>query len=186
MVAQQLKLTREEAGLRFTFQEVNGGVYGRAERVGTGKQIGYYRFRSVEARERWAAQLVEQEQARAAERARRSEAGKAAREAFVNPHRVGDLFHTSWGYDQTNVEWFECVAVTAKSVTLREVAGERQYTASMSGTTRPKAGQFVGEPFRVVIQIRVDRDGRGYHYLPARHGSYYPDDGKAVGFSEYA
>ena len=35
--------------------------------------------------------------------------------------KVGDYFYSSWGYDQTNIDFFEVVAVTAKSVRVRKV-----------------------------------------------------------------
>lgn len=34
---------------------------------------------------------------------------------------VGTIWRTSWGYDQTNVEFFECVRETAKSMVLRRI-----------------------------------------------------------------
>lgn len=39
------------------------------------------------------------------------------------PVKVGDIFYTSWGYDQTNVDWFQVVDVSAtgKTVTLVEI-----------------------------------------------------------------
>ena len=35
--------------------------------------------------------------------------------------RVGDIFEASWGYDQTNVDHYQVVGVTGKSVRIREV-----------------------------------------------------------------
>ena len=34
---------------------------------------------------------------------------------------VGDIYSSSWGYDQTNVDFYEVVAVTPGSVKIREV-----------------------------------------------------------------
>jgi hypothetical protein len=61
--------------------------------------------------------------------------------------KVGDFFYSSWGYDQTNVDFYEVVAVTpsGKSVKVREVS---QHTASDNGpSTRvvPIAGAFRDE-----------------------------------------
>jgi hypothetical protein len=35
--------------------------------------------------------------------------------------KVGQIFEMSWGYDQTNVNYFQVVSVTAKGVYVREV-----------------------------------------------------------------
>lgn len=54
------------------------------------------------------------------------------------PSRVGDLYYTSWGYDQTNVEHFEVVADTGKSLVLRRIASEYR-----DGRTFPVAGAYM-------------------------------------------
>lgn len=36
----------------------------------------------------------------------------------------GDIYRTSWGYDQTNVEFFQVVRRTPGTVTLRRIAAE--------------------------------------------------------------
>ena len=37
---------------------------------------------------------------------------------------VGSIWHTSWGYDQTNVEFFQVVRETAGSIVLRRIGSE--------------------------------------------------------------
>lgn len=52
---------------------------------------------------------------------------------------VGDIFSSSWGYDQTNVDFFEVVRKTAKMIELREIGGRITETnpGGMSGQARP-------------------------------------------------
>ena len=46
----------------------------------------------------------------------------AADEPNINGVKVGDLFYTSWGYDQTNVNFFQVIALCGtQSVRVREV-----------------------------------------------------------------
>lgn len=35
--------------------------------------------------------------------------------------KVGDIFASSWGYDQTNVDFYQVVKTTAKTLTLRQI-----------------------------------------------------------------
>lgn len=42
--------------------------------------------------------------------------------ATENPYSVGSVWYTSWGYDQTNVEFYQVVRETKASVWLREIA----------------------------------------------------------------
>lgn len=55
----------------------------------------------------------------------------AEQQEIIEPERahdvkVGDVFYTSWGYDQTNVNFFQVIALKGKcSAIVREVALER-------------------------------------------------------------
>lgn len=46
----------------------------------------------------------------------------AAAKAFVNPYRAGDILSTSWGYDQTNVDFYTVVRVSGRKLTLASIA----------------------------------------------------------------
>jgi hypothetical protein len=177
----------EETFLGFTItREVaaNGSIYGKATRVKTGKEGWHFRFRSVEQREAKIAEFKSDEKAKVKARADKVAANRTARQGFVNPYKPADVFCYSWGYDQTNVEWFQCVGVGPRSVILRPIDGTlttREGYSDMSGWTEPKPGEFTGQPFRVNIQIRD-----GSHWLPAAHGNYNAWDGKQKYVSWYA
>lgn len=49
----------------------------------------------------------------------------ATRVVEARAPRVGDVLVSSWGYDQTNVDWYRVVRVTAKSVVIQECHGVR-------------------------------------------------------------
>jgi len=91
----------------------------------------------------------------AIERFKQSRAGYHAakllrRQAAKKPHtlKVGDILNTSWGYEQTNVEFYEVVAVSGVMVTLRQIAASTTETGFMYGTMFPYPGTFIGEPIR--------------------------------------
>lgn len=122
-----------------------------------------YLFRTVDAREAWiAAEKVKADahEVRLAER-------KAARAAVVNPYQVGDILNGSWGYDQTNREFWQVVAVTAKTVVLRELAqasvpGTQGF---MSESVEPRPNRFLDKPPR---RARIQPGGGvvvGFAYL---------------------
>jgi len=58
---------------------------------------------------------------------------------------VGAILSTSWGYDQTNTEFYEVVGASksGKTVTIRELAKQTVENGFMSGYTRPVLGQYV-------------------------------------------
>ena len=51
----------------------------------------------------------------------------------VQAVKVGDIFYTSWGYDQTNVEFFKVVRCTDKSVWVQETGQKCQYSEHGNG-----------------------------------------------------
>ena len=58
-------------------------------------------------------------------------------EAESNPYAVGSIWHTSWGYDQTNVEFFQVVRESKASVWLAPMGAEirngRKYPTVTTG-----------------------------------------------------
>jgi len=63
------------------------------------------------------------------------------------PHtlKTGDVVYNSWGWEQTNIDWYQVVKTTAHFVWLRRIAADVRETSFMSGPSVPKPGQFVSE-----------------------------------------
>ena len=97
-----------------TASDGNVKFYAKATRGKAKSHYAYYRFRTAEQRALWIAEEQRKEDARDAAKQARKDAQRAARANFTNPYKVGQLFSYSWGYDQTNVEFFECVAVSER------------------------------------------------------------------------
>ena len=58
---------------------------------------------------------------------------------------TGTILRASWGYDQTNIDYFEVVSTSAQRVQVRPIA-QRTVTAdtSMSEWVEPLPGEFTG------------------------------------------
>jgi hypothetical protein len=39
-------------------------------------------------------------------------------------YKIGDIVYNSWGYEQTNVEFYQVVKITPKTITVKEIAQE--------------------------------------------------------------
>lgn len=92
---------------------------------------------------------------------KRSEAVEAEK-ALDNPLKVGDLLECSWGYEQTNVDFYQVVKTSRRSVMLRKISS-RSVDGSqgfMSCKVTPCKDQFVGEPMTKRVSVRKDRDGK--------------------------
>lgn len=92
------------------------------------------------------------------------------REARNAPHnlKVRDVLVSSWGHEQTNVDFYEVVRLVGKSsVELREIRADKKSDGpqTMTGTSLPLVGQYQGEAFR------KKADGRGYVKLSSFNGA---------------
>jgi hypothetical protein len=93
--------------------------------------------------------------------------------------KVGDFFYRSWGYDQTNVNYYEVVGISAsgKSVKLREVCVGR--VGSYEGPhdrVVPVKGQFYDHCRWCDNLIERGRDGRYVHrYHDGQRECFWPE-----------
>lgn len=61
---------------------------------------------------------------------------------------LGTILSYSWGYEQTNVDFYQVVKVTKKTVMIREIGSELKLDGYMSGYRTPMFDNFTGEPIR--------------------------------------
>lgn len=106
--------------------------------------------------------------------------------------KTGDVLSYSWGYDQTNVEFFEVVRATPKSAWLRPIAGSMPEgeTGFMSGHSVP------AQPVRPASHCSVTLKGPkkicqssfngGREFVSMPHGIAQVWDGKPCYTSWYA
>ena len=103
----------------------------------------YHRFRSAEQRAKFVEEFMEKQAViGAAKAAHKAEAKK--------PHgwQVGQILVASWGYEQTNIDFYQIVELVGASfVVVREIAG-KIVRSSDAGSDYVVAvpGQFVGKP----------------------------------------
>jgi len=51
--------------------------------------------------------------------------------------QVGDILYTSWGYDQTNTEYFKVIAISKRYMKMVELEADYKETGFMSGISKP-------------------------------------------------
>lgn len=68
-------------------------------------------------------------------------------DAIAADPQPGDIYRTSWGYDQTNVEFFEVVRRTPATVTVRRIAGRMGVEAHGENprSVYPAPGQYIDD-----------------------------------------
>lgn len=92
------------------------------------KPVFYYSFETLEKAKHYAEKWVLKEKEKENLILKNKEEIKAkkaeAKRNLINPYKVGDILYSSWGYDQTNVDFYQIVEVMAKSIELRKIKGE--------------------------------------------------------------
>jgi hypothetical protein len=73
---------------------------------------------------------------------------RTERKEFEHTFKPGDLLYSSWGYDQTNIDYYQVVSTTAKSVAVRKIESihTRPGSGNMDGYCKPAPGMFISAP----------------------------------------
>jgi hypothetical protein len=73
----------------------------------------------------------------------------------TKPHNVqlGDIFRSSWGYDQTNIDFYECTKVMGSMIEIREIAQMREEKGFMTGDCVPSPGHYIGKPMKKRVSM---------------------------------
>lgn len=183
-----------ENGYRFEREEARGKFLVRVIRQlrgGREKQEKYYSFRDLDARESYIAGVLVNAAKAEAYKAERVEAKKKARAEFKNPYKVGDVLYESWGYEQTNVNFYQIIKVTGRTVTFQEIGCEsigNEGGSSMSDNVHARKGAFLKNsvPETRAVQFYLGADGKAVHYVKFGRHSLSLDSGRSHYVSWYA
>jgi hypothetical protein len=97
--------------------------------------------------------------------------------------KPGDIFYASWGYDQTNIDFYQIVEVSNKTVKYVSIGEDRTYTGHMQGTVVPNT-KYIGTDIKSA-RIRVNNDG-SVSFKIASYAWAYPHNGQPKSFTEWA
>lgn len=110
----------------------------------------FYTFTSLEQRDRYVDDFfagVERVQQSKRER-------QLAKQSFLHGLAVGDILYATWGYDQTNVDFYQVIRTTDKTATIRMIAQETTSTGWCQGTALPCKDSFVDDEPEMVKRVR--------------------------------
>jgi hypothetical protein len=69
-------------------------------------------------------------------------------EIFMNM-KTGDILVCKWGYEQTNVDFYQIIKTTAAMVTIRKIEANETYeNSTMTGHALPVKDSFTETPIR--------------------------------------
>jgi hypothetical protein len=188
--ATQLETLRKQGWRVVTFKECSlvvafntlsdGRISAKGWRGNADKPAWYYGFRDVGRAEQYVTEFARQVKASEDTRAgwKKDRQEKRAALKAADHWAVGDVIYNSWGYDQTNIDWYQVVEVKPKSIVIRAIADNCSDVGGPSGgRTAPRRNEFTGKP----LLKPCDESGR----ISMSHGCATKWDGRAKGCSSY-
>lgn len=143
------------------------------------KPVHHYSYRSPAEREASVRRFFESARRIAADKA---QAAAERRERLAKGHglELGHVLSASWGYEQTNVDFYVVTKLIGRRmIEVRKCAGIRHDTGDMTGTVTPNSEKLIGEPLRRQISahgcIAITEYARASVW-----------DGRPMRFSSYA
>lgn len=97
---------------------------------------------------------------------------------------VGDILASTWGYEQTNVDFYQVIKVTKASVVLIRMGSKKVRTEMFQGVATPNYETF-GEQFTRRFKPYTNwKEEATYGVSINSYESAKPWDGKPVNFSD--
>lgn len=133
-------------------------------------------FRTIEKMINYMVRVANNVDSRIKEKKQRAEKAKEAAAAM----KVGDVLNTSWGYEQTNVEFYQVIEKKGMTVTLQELAQiQVSDNGNYSGQVIPDFNKKIREPFKKrvssggYIKINSSAYASQWDGRPSYTSSYY-------------
>lgn len=171
----------ELQGNRFNYQVLAKKATPKAK-YSSYKVLFNYGYPSIEGAEKkvetYIAQLQEREERIAKEKEEIRVANSKVKASDF--YEVGDIIVNSWGYEQTNVEYYQVVKMTAKTIEVHEIRAEivegSMMSHGMACDVMPVRDSFTdNERRRYKLRVKAD----GYLSSPKSFYYFYKWEGRA-------
>lgn len=145
------------------------------------KTLKNYYFKSEERRTEWINEVVaEYQRSENAKVERREKIAELVKTVKV---AIGDMFVYSWGWEQTNIQFYQVTNIKGQTLELREVKQNIRQTGWLTGYCTPIKDDFKNEkPWNKRIKCLSD----GKPYVSTEYGWCSLWDGNEESWTAYA
>lgn len=160
----------------WTWDQPDGRLRAVAFQGKADKPLFNYYFRSEAERQKTIDYAVDTRKKSLAEKLKSQQEKKE----FVHNLKPGDILYSSWGYDQTNISWYQVTAAKpeGKAVVIREISANVVRSVPGTDYMMPAKGHFIGEALKKIPQLGY----KGEAYIKVTSfSSAHPWDGKPKG-----
>lgn len=113
---------------------------------------------------------------------------KTAKKEFTTSLKPGDILVSTWGYDQTNADFYQIIEIRGKKdIIIRQICATVEETGFMCGYAMPRPGVWAHDS--LLLRKRTGpayTDGKEERVSITPYSSAYLWDGKKVSCSWYA
>jgi hypothetical protein len=172
----------ESLGIVYTYTSLNKGAPAAiAYRGRSVKSAWHFRFTSETHRETRIREFFDGISSR-----KNIIASRKAQATAPHSYKAGDIVVNSWGYEQTNIDFYKVKKVTANFVNLVRLKKQttQSNSAAMQGTTIPLPDEEITEGYEARHNGRHRADAAGW--VTFEHGAGYKWAGKPESCSWYA
>lgn len=154
------------------------------------KPLFNYRFRSVERMLEFCNEWIERVERNINSQNEIKAKKKEAQREMKHNYEEGMIIYNSWGYDQTNIDFYQVIERKEKSIKIARIASSYVEGSEgfMSAYVKPVKDAFIGEPIVKKVIVSVGYNGDISYYIKAKHGCFcnYGSSEKGVYSSWYA
>lgn len=116
------------------------------------KPLWHVRFRDESSRKRYIEEAIKTRQAQIKGKQEKKELRQQHRQEWSHGFQVGDILYSSWGYDQTQADFFAVSRVLGKVVEIRELASKIVKEEQGADYVVAVPQKYVGPPQRKIPQ----------------------------------
>ena len=142
---------------------------------GSYKILANYRFRTDEARKVYISNYLKEIQKDIDTKEANKKAIIEAKDKNEIPYKVGDIFYCSWGYEQTNVDYYQIINIKGSNIKFHKIS---QYIVKDTqghdyANVAPNKDSFIDEPFIKRLVINAYNGKPSYHIRMNSYSSLY-------------
>lgn len=154
------------------------------------KPLFNYRFRSIERMVEFCNEWVSRVAINVNSENERKAKKKEAQSNMKHNFEVGNIIYNSWGYDQTNIDFYQVVESKQKSIKIQPIHSYRVENSEgfMCCNVKPAVNEFKGEAILKKVVVSVGYNENVSYYIKAKHGSFcnYTNSENGIYSSWYA
>jgi hypothetical protein len=139
------------------------------------KPVLHIRFRSFARLIEYCDQWISNREAIKAGEDKKKAIKKEALKEMAHDFKVGDILYDSWGWEQTNIDFYQITEVLKGSVKLRPISdiyapNQEGNINSMAAYVIPVRDNFTGPEVLKKINAMVNYNGSVSYYIKSKHG----------------